>query len=66
MQPLCEEKMNIARELLDFGVLGEGVERLAKLQDCACRAGCNSCQQCAQKIKGQWLSSKPSRPLRSA
>ncbi|MGI9417778.1 MAG: hypothetical protein ACR2RA_08080 [Geminicoccaceae bacterium] len=61
MQPMCTDKMKIARELLDFGVLGEGVENLVRLRHCACRAGCNRWHLCFRMVEGQWPSSKPTR-----
>lgn len=59
MQPLCTDKMKIARELLDFGVLSEGAENLAKLHDCGRRRGCDRWHQCVQSVEFQWSSSKP-------
>jgi hypothetical protein len=66
MQPLCTDKMKTARELLDFGVFGEGAESLVRLHDCARRAGCDRWHQCAGLIEGQWQSLKPAQPIEAA
>ncbi len=66
MQPLCMSKMKIVRELLEFGVLREGAENLAKLRDCACHAGCDRRHVCASLIENQWQSAKSPRPLQRA
>ncbi len=66
MQPPCTDKMKIARELLDFGVLGEGAENLSRLHDCGRRAGCERWHQCVRLVEGQWMSLKLAGPFNSA
>ncbi|MGI9501166.1 MAG: hypothetical protein ACR2P3_14100 [Geminicoccaceae bacterium] len=58
MQSLCTDRMNIARELLDYGVLGEGAEQLCRLRNCGRRVGCDHWQRCIQRVERQWDFSK--------
>lgn len=66
MQALCTDRMKIARELLDYGVLGEGAENLARLLDCGRSAGCAHWHDCLRKVDDQWLSQRPDRQVRIA
>ncbi|MDH3660166.1 MAG: hypothetical protein OEU92_09075 [Alphaproteobacteria bacterium] len=54
MQPLCTDRMKVARELLDYGVLNEGAEKLAELQDCGRRVGCGHWHLCLCAVERQW------------
>lgn len=58
MQPLCTDRMKIARELLDHGVLDEGARKLSRLHDCGRRVGCDQWHRCVHLVERQWQSSK--------
>lgn len=58
MQPLCTAKMEMARDLLDYGVRIEGTEHLLSLQNCSSRLGCTHWDHCLRMIKEQWEGSK--------
>ena len=54
MQPQCTDRMTTARELLDYGLLGEGAENLAKLHDCGRRIGCRHWHRCLHLVERLW------------
>lgn len=61
MQPSCTDRMKIARELLDFGVLGEAAETLSELRECGCHVGCDRWHRCLRLVERQWHFSKTPR-----
>lgn len=54
MQPLCTDRIRTARELLDYGVLTEGAEKLAELHDCGRRVGCDHWRRCTRTVERLW------------
>lgn len=54
MQPLCVNAIKTARELLDFGVLPEGAEKLVELRGCGRKAGCDHWHRCINLVESQW------------
>ena len=60
MQPLCTEKMKVARDLLDHGVLFEGAKELVDLRRCQHRAACRYQDACLRQVEGLWPTVRPS------
>lgn len=54
MQPLCVDVMRTARELMDYGVMPEGAEKLVELHTCSRKAGCDHWHQCQSLVERQW------------
>jgi hypothetical protein len=54
MQRACVGTLLTARELLEFGILGEGAKELLGLRRCAGRCGCGDWQECRLRIDDAW------------
>lgn len=54
MQEVCVGALDTARELLEFGILGEGAHELLGLRRCAGRCGCGDWQECRMRIDAAW------------
>lgn len=54
MRGPCVANLATARELLEFGVLGEAAGALVDLHRCAQAAGCEDWQNCSSTIDETW------------
>lgn len=54
MRKPCVTNLDTARELLENGVVGEGVQSLVELRRCAADCGCEDWQSCDVTIQGTW------------
>jgi hypothetical protein len=61
MQRACVGALDTARELLEFGVLGEGAHELLALRRCASKCGCGDWQECRFRIDDTWPAVKRDR-----
>lgn len=57
MQTECAQFMETASELLDYGLLREGAEKLVALRGCSCKAGCDHWQTCISLVERRWQTS---------
>lgn len=54
MQATCVAVLDVARDLLEFGMVGEGAGNLVTLRRCAHRLGCADWQDCRCRVQRTW------------
>ena len=54
MRTPCAATLEVAKELLEFGVLSEGAQELVALHRCASAGGCEDWQACTCRIEQAW------------
>jgi hypothetical protein len=59
MRTPCVADLDTAKELLEFGVLGEGARALVDLRRCAQMPGCEDWQNCSSTIEDAWRAAEP-------
>lgn len=62
MRSPCAADLDMARELLEHGVVDEGARKLVDLQRCSRHCGCTDWQSCTHKVEGVWLETAKPRP----
>jgi hypothetical protein len=50
----CVANLDIAREMVEHGMVGEGARALADLRRCAADWGCDDWQNCDHTVQGAW------------
>jgi hypothetical protein len=60
----CVANLDTAKELLEFGVIGEAAKALVDLHRCAQAAGCEDWQNCSSTVDETWRG--PAKPLPEA
>ena len=54
MRAPCVANLDTAKELLEFGVVGEGARTLVDLRRCAHTPGCEDWRSCSWTVEETW------------
>jgi hypothetical protein len=55
----CLGNLDTAKELLEFGIIGEGARTLIDLRRCAQTPGCEDWQNCSSTVQETWRVAEP-------
>jgi hypothetical protein len=55
----CLGNLDTAKELLEFGIIGEGARTLIDLRRCAQTPGCEDWQNCSSTVQETWRAAEP-------
>jgi hypothetical protein len=50
----CVANLDAARDLVEYGIVGEGAKVLVDLRRCAADCGCEDWQNCERTVRGAW------------
>ncbi len=62
MRAPCVANLDTAKELLEFGVVGEGARTLVDLRHCAQTPGCEDWRNCSSTVEQTWRAVAESLP----
>ncbi len=54
MRAPCVANLDTAKELLEFGVVGEAAQAMVDLRRCAQKPGCEDWQNCSSTVEDSW------------